>query len=271
MIFVNGMESDTVSALDRGLMYGDGVFRTFPLRQGRAVLWQRHYAKLAADCGALRILCPAANILERDMAVISARHPDCVVKIVITRGTGPRGYAIPHDAIPTRIVTANPIPAFEPAHDAPACRVHLCSTRLGVQPALAGLKHLNRLENVLARSEWNDPAIGEGLMRDPDDNIVCGTMSNLFVFEQGVLLTPPVTRCGVAGVQRALVLELAHARNVPTRVTEITLDRLLAAEESFLVNSVSGIRAIGTLGRRTWNAAPLTARVTKWLADAQDH
>ncbi len=271
MTLINGIESDTVSAHDRGLMYGDGVFRTFLLRAGRPLLWQRHYAKLAVDCLALRIDCPPADSFERDLTVIAARRPDCVVKIVVTRGSGPRGYAIPRVAMPTRIVAASDLPAVAQSHYTRGVRVHLCHTRLAAQPALAGVKHLNRLENVLARSEWSDPEIAEGLMRDTGGNVISGTMSNLFVVERGTLLTPQLAHCGVAGVQRALVLELAQAGKVQTGETDIGMDRLLAADEAFLINSVIGICKIAALERRTWGAAPLTAKVREWLADAQNH
>ena len=108
-------------------------------------------------------------------------------------------------------------------------------------------------------------------MCDSDDNVICGTMSNVFVVEGGVLATPPLERCGVAGVQRALVLELARARQVETRVSEISIDRLLAADELFVVNSVIGIWQIAMIGRRKWDPAPLTAKVRDWLSHAQDH
>jgi len=270
MNLINGTEGNTVSARDRGLMYGDGVFRTFLLHGGRPVLWQRQYTKLASDCKALRIDCPPADSFEQDLTAIAARHPDCVVKIVVTRGSGPRGYAIPHTATPTRVVFASELPAYPQSHYASGVRVRLCRVRLGTQPALAGVKHLNRLENVLARSEWSDPEIAEGLMCDSDDNVICGTMSNLFMVEHGILLTPRLTRCGVAGVQRELVLELAQANKVEARVTDISIDRLLAAEELFLVNSVIGQWQVAALDRKTWGRGPLTMQFRSWLADAQE-
>ena len=149
-------------------------------------------------------------------------------------------------------------------------RAQLCRTRLGVQPALAGIKHLNRLEHVLARSEWNDPDIAEGLMCDSDGNVVCGTMSNLFLVEGGILTTPSVARCGVAGVQRSRVLERAQAEKVGTRESDISVERLLSADELFVVNSVIGVWQIARLDRKTWGAAPMTTHVRNWLSDGQD-
>lgn len=270
MNLVNGIEIDTVSAYDRGLMYGDGVFRTLAMRRGRPLLWPRHYAKLAADCKALRIDCAAADIFERDLAAIAARQSDCVVKIVVTRGCGPRGYAILDATAPTRIVAASALPVYPQSYCDSGVRVHLCRTRLALQPALAGIKHLNRLENVLGRSEWSDPEIAEGLMCDIDGNVICGTMSNVFLVTEGVLQTPQLARCGVAGVQRERVLELAQANDVQARLCDISIGQLLAADELFVVNSVIGVWQVVTLDRRTWKVGLLTMQIRAWLEDAQE-
>ncbi len=270
MNLVNGVESDAISVRDRGLAYGDGVFRTFTLRGGKPLSWQRQHAKLTTDCKALHIVCPAAQIFERDLALIAARQPDCVVKIIVTRGSSPRGYGIPAEATQTRIVSAGPLPDYPQRYYDRGVRVHMCRVRLAAQPALAGIKHLNRLENVLARSEWNDPEIAEGLLCDADGNVICGTMTNLFLVKDGALLTPDLARCGVAGVQRERVLELAQANKIPTRIASVSIDELLAAAELFLVNSVIGVWPIAALDRKTWSAGQMTALIRRWLNDAQD-
>jgi len=270
MNLVNGVESDAISVRDRGLMYGDGVFRTFLLRGGKPLQWPRQYAKLAADCGALRIACPSADVLERDLAAVAMRFPDYVVRITITRGSGERGYAIPVAVSPVRVVSASPLPDYPQRHYERGVRVHLCRLRLAAQPALAGIKHLNRLENVLARAEWSDPEIAEGLLCDADDNVICGTMSNVFVVSGDELVTPDLARCGVSGVQRELVIELARINNVPARIANVSIDELLAADELFLVNSVIGVWQIAACGRKSWSPGPMTAQIRRWIEHAQD-
>ncbi len=270
MNLVNGVERAAIDANDRGLMYGDGVFRTFPLHGGKAWQWNRQYAKLATDCQALRITCPAISILADDLAAIAARYSDCVVKIIVTRGSGPRGYALPGKVTPTRIVTATPLPDYTKLHFERGVRVHLCRLRLSTQPALAGIKHLNRLENVLARAEWGDPDIAEGILCDAVDEVVGGTMTNLFVVRDGALSTPDLTGCGVAGVTRELVMELAQKHRMPARIAAISIDDLLAADEVLLVNSVIGVWQIAALGSKTWKAGRLTPEVRNWLRHARD-
>lgn len=241
MIVVNGAPGTEVSALDRGLAYGDGVFRTFPARRGMPLHWSRQYAKLAQDCAALRLTVPDAQALAADVRTACGEAAYAAVKIVITRGVGERGYRYKGDEDPTRIVYA------EAALDAPAAastegvKVRLCSTRLSHQPALAGIKHLNRLENVVARAEWNDSQTAEGLMCDAEENIISGTMTNVFIVKDGVLATPRLDLCGVAGVTRERVLEAATRLDIPATVMTCTLKDVLRADEVFLVNSLAGL------------------------------
>lgn len=269
MNLVNGVESESISVRDRGLMYGDGVFRTFRLHRGKPVLWLRQYAKLAADCEVLRLVCPAADVLGRDLVAVAMRFPDCVIRIVITRGSGERGYAIPAAASPVRVVSASPLPDYPQRYYDHGVRVQLCRIRLAAQPALAGIKHLNRLENVLARAEWSDPGIAEGLLCDLDGKVICGTMSNVFLVQGDELVTPDLAHCGVAGVQRELVIELARTNGIATRIAYVSIDELLAAGELFLVNSVIGVWPIAAFGQKSWHPGPVTAQVRRWIEHAE--
>jgi 4-amino-4-deoxychorismate lyase len=271
MILVNGASSQFIDARDRGLAYGDGVFRTFPMQSGRPVAWSRQYKKLDTDCAAMQIACPGEAVLKQDLAAVASHEPDCVIKIIVTRGIAERGYAIPVAAIPTRIVLSTPAPDYPASYFEAGIRVHLCRLRLSSQPASTGIKHLNRLENVLARMEWNDPDIAEGLLCDADDYLIGGTMSNVFVAKDGKLTTPALDRCGIAGVTRERIMELSRDRGIAVRIGKITIDELLAADEIFLTNSVIGIWQIAAIDRRTWARGSLTTKIRSWLQNAQDH
>jgi 4-amino-4-deoxychorismate lyase len=271
MNLVNGVAGDVIGVRDRGFSYGDGVFRTFTLRGAKPAMWRRQYAKLAQDCRVLNIKCPHAETLERDLALIGAAEPDCVVKIIVTRGESARGYAAPVKATATRVVLSSPLPEFPAHYCEKGVQVRLCRMRLAAQAALAGVKHLNRLESVMARAEWSDANIAEGLMCDADDNLICGTMSNVFLIRGDRLLTPDLTRCGVSGVMRDLVLELAHSHKIPAQAAMIGIDDLLAADAAFLVNSVIGLWPVAALDRKTWSAGGLTVRFQQWIRDAQSH
>lgn len=247
LALVNGSPAGVISPFERGLAFGDGVFRTLVMAAGEPLWWPDHQAKLAADCRQLGLAAPSRSEWEQDLAWIAARQPDSVVKLMVSRGPGPRGYRLPDLALPTRIAIASPLPGFpDPLRDSGAT-LRVCDLRLGHQPRLAGAKHLNRLENVLARMEWDDPAIDEGILLDQDGNVVSGVMTNLFVRREGAWLTPRLDRCGVAGVTRARLLPVLAAREA-----RFGLDTLLAADALLLCNSLIRLRWVARLGERTW-------------------
>lgn len=267
MILVNGVAVDSVAATDRGLAYGDGVFRTLLSREGRLKWWPWHYRKLEHDSAALAIPCPSEAVLAKDIALATGRSGNEIVKIIVTRGSGARGYAPPQPSSTTRIVMTAAPPAYPEEFSRSGVKVHWCRTRLSSQPRLAGIKHLNRLENVLARAEWSDSAIPEGLLLDQGGHIIGGTMTNLFIVEDGRVLTPGLAQCGVAGVTRERILQAAAKQGVSCGEAPITQERLFEAQEALLVNSVIGVWQIRECAGRSWAAGAYCGRVREWLDD----
>lgn len=270
MTLVDGSPGSAISADDRGFTYGDGVFRTLVLRGGIAQWWPRQYGKLAADCRALDIVPPSDADLRNDIRIIAAQMPDCVLRITVTRGSGGRGYAAPLQPQPRRVVTTAPLPEYPSLWAERGVAVRLCRLRLAEQPRLAGIKHLNRLENVLARAEWDDPEIAEGLLLDGAGHVIEGTRCNLFIVEEGGLVTPDLSRCGVAGVTRDLVMEAANHHGLRCRTEAISRERLIAAREVLLVNSLIGVWPVTVLEEHRWTDFRVAPLVRKWL-DAFDH
>jgi len=268
MILVDGLPSAVVPADDRGLAYGDGVFRTLAMRNGVAELWPLQYSKLAADCRALDIEPPAESDLQRDLARIAREIPDCALRISVTRGSGGHGYVIPQQPVIRRMVSASPLPKYPESWPRSGVKVRYCDIRLSAQPRLAGIKHLNRLENVMARAEWSDSEIAEGLLLDLDGNVIEGTRSNLFLVEERGLVTPDLTRCGVAGVTRERVIDAAADLGVRCSIELVNMTRLEAATEIFLVNSLIGVWPVSGLGEKRWSDFAMAARVRKWLDDS---
>lgn len=270
MILVNGVAADSVAATDRGLAYGDGVFRTLLISHGKPQCWSRHYRKLAQDCAALAMACPPKDVLAGELALAAGATGDGVGKIVVTRGSGARGYAAPQPSAPTRIVMVSASPQHPEAFLRSGVKVHLCRIRLSSQPRLAGVKHLNRLENVLARAEWNDPSIAEGLLLDEEGHAISGTMTNLFIVEGGSVLTPRLSRCGIAGVTRERVMETATSQGMDCREDHLPWQRVLDAQEVLLVNSVIGAWHVRECGNRRWEPGGFTGRVREWLDEKED-
>jgi len=269
-VLVDGRARDTIGIGDRGLAFGDGVFRTIAVRAGRPLNLRWHLRRLASDCAALGLPVPGEALLAGEIAQVAPG--DGVVKVILTRGDSTRGYAPVPGAAPTRIVAGFPPVRHEASRARDGVAVRRCSLTLSEQPRLAGVKSLNRLENVLARAEWDDVSIAEGLLGDPRGHVVEGVVSNVFVVKDQRVRTPELTRCGVIGAQRERVRELLGAAGVECSEADIGWDELEAADEVFLTNSLIDAWPVARLGSRTWPVGPVTRRVQAMIAqdDARD-
>lgn len=249
---------DTVPFANRGLHYGDGVFETMRVHRGGVPLWPRHLARLRDGATRLGIAVPSPAFIEARIAELIAGVESGVLKLLLTRGEGGRGYAPPAEAVPVWTLALHPLPAT-PA----ALRLHSCETRLAIQPALAGIKHCNRLEQVLARAEVERAGCEEGLMCDTDGRPVCATAANLLAFDGRRWRTPVLARCGVAGVLRGWLLEQGLLQEAVLSMQEVA-----SAEALALCNAVRGILPVATLGAQRWRAHPATTELQARLAMA---
>ena len=257
----------TVPVLDRGLQYGDALFETIACTDGQPRLLGRHLQRLAAGCRRLGIEVGDAAALAHDAQTLARGTSRSIVKLLVTRGAGrARGYALTGGERATRIALRHAWPAEDPASQEQGVRVRLATLRLGENPALAGLKHCNRLEQVQARREWTDPTIADSLLFSSSGALVSGTMSNVFLVRGSKLLTPLIDRCGVLGVMRALVLEIAVAAGIAAEERRLEMTDLETAEELFLTNSVTGIRPVRELEGRQRARGPMTQRLQAELA-----
>lgn len=265
---VNGVTQACVDVRDRGLAYGDGVFRTLRMHGGVARDWQQHYAKLVHDCAALSLPCPDKLTWQQDLTAVAKDAPDCIVKMLVTRGCAARGYQISVPSNPTRLTMAFDLPSYSAQSERAGVRIRVCRLRLARQPRLAGIKHLNRLENVLARSEWDDSEISEGLLFDSEDQLVGGTASNVFLIRAATLLTPDLCGAGVAGVQRARIIEAAARLNVAVEIGRLSRQDLALADAILLCNSVFGIWGVRQLEERYFQPHALISRLRHELERA---
>ncbi|MBB5017650.1 4-amino-4-deoxychorismate lyase [Chitinivorax tropicus] len=241
MILVNGRPLETVAANDRGLAYGDGVFRTLPIRDGMIAGWAWHLALLARDCQTLHLPMPTLDLLADEMRQCIAGIETGVAKITVTRGEGPRGYRIDPACAPTRILQATAGWPYQDAQLQQGIRLIRCRTQVTVQPALAGAKTLNRLDSVLARREWQDSQVFDGLMADQTGAWLETTMCSLFVEYQGALWLPDLAHAGVSGLSREVCLTCCRQLSIPVIMGRIDDNILANADAVMVANSLIGL------------------------------
>lgn len=262
----NGSPCTESAVSSRALQYGDGVFRTALYHQGELIDWSLHLQKLAEDCQALQITPPDDGALTAEAHEVAQGRGTATIKLIVARQYAGRGYR------PSGSQSERWVMALEAsAADVPAYRRGIVTTlspvTISEQPMLAGVKHLNRLDQVLASCDW--PAdVQEALMRDSAGRLICGTRSNLFVVRNGELLTPKLDRCGIAGIMRLKVLECSRRMNLKHHQIDLLPQDLAQAEEVFLTNSLIGIWPLRQLGAQVWTAP---GQVTRQLMAAIDH
>lgn len=266
-VLINGSPGDRLSIQDRGLQYGDGLFETVAVRAGQPLCWQEHLTRLEDGCRRIGLRFPGQRVLTDEAESLLNGTEHAVLKLTLTRGTTGRGYRPSPDAETTRILSLHPWPDYPPERRQAGVHVRVCNTRLGSNPVLGGMKHLNRLEQVMARGEWDDPAIAEGLMQNQAGDVIEGTMSNLFVYRAGVLMTPDVGECGIAGIIRGRVMSLANDMAIDAMIATIDLHDVESADELFLCNSLIGVWPVTAVGEKTYPVGEVTCAIRDRLVE----
>jgi 4-amino-4-deoxychorismate lyase len=266
-ILINGAPSASVSVLDRGFQYGDGIFETLAVVNGAPLLWDRHMQRFFRGATRLGLKAPAEELLRRETEQVCRGAPRGVLKIMLTRGVSGRGYAPGAETMPTRTVGLLPWPDYPVERRTHGVPVQFCHTLITRHNVLAGLKHLNRLEQILGRMELSGDC-AEGLMQDETGHVIEGTMTNLFVVSRGTLLTPDLSRSGVAGIMRDLVLERAPVLSIDSRVAGLKREDILDGDEVFLTNSLVGVWPVRRIEAREYPVGPITRRIQEAVRDA---
>lgn len=263
-ILINGEERTTINISDRGLQYGDGLFETMAVHNGTINLWDDHWQRLKSGCERLLIALPDKKIVEEEIKFLCKKKSETkfVIKLIVTRGEGQRGYCCSKNQGVTRILSAYSWPEQPEKNKTEGVSVRYCDTLLSENPRLAGIKHLNRLEQVLARNEWSGNEYQEGLMLNVNNHVVDGTMSNIFMVKGNQIITPDLSLSGVAGVMRKNIIKLAEKINLPVCIKKLDKNSLENSDELFLTNSLFGIWPVKSLGDISF---PKTGKITKTL------
>jgi 4-amino-4-deoxychorismate lyase len=266
-VWVNGLPGGGLSPLERGLHYGDGLFETLACVGGRPRFLALHLERLREGCARLGIEFPAPEELRREILEAASGADRSIVKVLLTRGPAvARGYGTSGAERPTRLTLRYGWEAEDPRLAADGVRVRTAALRLAENPALAGLKHLNRLEQVLARRESPATAFAEALMFSSGGRLISGIMSNVFLVEGGALRTPLLDRCGVAGIMRQVVLREAARAGIQAVETALEGADLERTRELFLTSAVTGVRPVRELDGRACAPGAVTRELQRRLA-----
>lgn len=265
--FVNGVAGGNVDPGDRGLAYGDGLFETMAVRGGQVPRLAYHFERLAEGCERLGMAAPDFDIVGAEIRTRVADRERAVAKLVVTRGTGARGYRPPVRAELTRILGIFPWPDRDASHYTRGIVLASSSVPIGDNPRLAGLKTLARLEQVLAQIELADTA-DEALQMRTSGQVVGGTTSNVFVVRDGHVSTPALETCGVGGIMRRIVIETCVREGIAVDERDLVDADMHVADEVFVTNALAGVRPVREYDGRAYAVGPVTHRLQQAIHDA---
>jgi len=264
-VLINGIASGYVSVTDRGLHYGDGVFETIACAGNKPVFIQQHLNRMESGARELEIPFPDRQLFLDDInCLLRGGDSNGVIKLILTRGRGKRGYRYEAGQIPTRICMISAWPDYVADWREHGIATRFCRTQASINPRLAGIKSLNRLDSVLASTELGT-AFNEGFLSDIDGNVIEGTMSNIFAVLDNALVTPDLSRCGINGIMRGQIIDIAHNNNIKVVTRNITRDELLESREIFVSNSVIGACVVKQLEKQFYYTDTMTKTISKLL------
>ena len=274
LAYVNGRlvpeENAVVSVLDRGFLYGDGLFESFRVHRGRPFRWRQHWQRLEQGAAFLKLALPWTEAALLDAAmdlVLRNQVPECLLRLTVSRGVGVRGYSIQGADTPTLVMTTHPL--ISPDGPLPLWRLHTASIRVPAGDRLAQYKTCNKLPQIMARTEAEQAGCDEAILLNTFDQVAEAASSNLFWFDGNVLCTSPLEAGLLAGVTRGVVLELAGQLGWPVREESVPVANLLSADGVFLSLSTLGVVEASTIDgqelRRSERIAELRAAYEKLL------
>ena len=269
MVLVNGQPAHSIDVSDRGMHYGDGVFETMVVIDKHIRFLDSHLERLNKGCRRLSLVIPDLEILKTEFEEVLSSNTASpfIIKLLLTRGSGGRGYGIPENSRTTRIITTHDFPDKVMRFWEDGLQLHVCKQPLAINASLAGIKHLNRLEQVLASSERTDQLYDEGIMLSTSGNVIEGTMSNLFWVKDGIYFTPDLTNCGIEGVIRSKVIDLLANMNIELMTGNYLLEDVLKADKVFMTNSTMLIAQVVSVDDRQWSLDEELEQLRKSVAE----
>ncbi len=257
IVLINGAKQSKISIFNRNSQFGDGLFETCLVENKKILFWINHFARLNRGCKQLKISKVDELVWLSDVkkALSLCSYDRCVVKLILSRGESQRGYGFKDDIKPVRAVI---ISELQKATLSNSFSLEYCQSGYDSNPKLAGIKHCNRLEQVLARSDLKSD---EGIMMDENRNVISVTQGNIYAIHGNTLITPKLDKCGVEGTRRAVILDLAKLLGIKVKVEALSVEKLGQADEVFISNSIIGIQSISQIGEISFGESPITKKI----------
>ena len=257
IVLINGAKQSKISIFNRNSQFGDGLFETCLVENKKILFWINHFDRLNRGCKQLKITKVDESVWLSDVkkALSLCNYDRCVVKLILSRGESQRGYGFKDDIKPVRAVI---ISELQKATLNNSFSLEYCQSGYDSNPKFAGIKHCNRLEQVLARAGLKSD---EGIMLDENCNVISVTQGNIYAIHGNTLITPKLDKCGVEGTRRAVILDLAKLQGIKVRVEALSVEKLGQADEVFISNSIIGIQSISQIGEISFGESPITKKI----------
>jgi len=257
IVLINGAKQSKISIFNRNIQFGDGLFETCVIENKKILFWVNHFARLNKGCEQLKISRVDESVWLSDVkkALSLCSYDRCVVKLILSRGESLRGYGFKDDIKPVRAVIVSELQKV--TFNKSFC-LEYCQSGYDSNPKLAGIKHCNRLEQVLARAGLKSD---EGIMLDENHNVISVTQGNIYAIHGNSLITPKLDKCGVEGTRRDVILDLAKLLGIKVKVDTLSVEKLGQADELFISNSIIGIQSISQIGDISFSENLITKKI----------
>jgi len=253
------VEDGQVSIVDRGFLYGDGLFETLRLVEGRPFKWASHWQRFQQGCQALKLPLdpdPDAWLGRIQSLVETNQSPECMVRIQISRGLGPRGYGMPSEVQATQVITMHTAPTLSPSTPL-SWTLTVASLKCPGSWALHGCKHSNRLFQILVKQEALTQGVDDAIVLNDQDHLTETSSANVFLIHEGCVKTPSLSSGILPGTTRRLLLDLCKELGIPQLETECPAEMLAEAESVFVSLSSYGLVHASQVQDRHFSLHPM--------------
>ena len=257
VVLIDGEVESKISIFNRNMQYGDGLFETCVAKDSQVLFWENHFDRLNNGCKRLKIKKIANSVWLKDIkkALSLSSENNCIVKLILSRGNSLRGYSYSKDIEPIRVVIVSKLNEYKTKK---TYSLEYAMSGFHSNPKLAGIKHCNRLEQIMARTNM---LADEAIMLDESKSIISVTQGNLYFIFGNKLVTPKLDKCGVIGSRRSIILELSRFINLEVAEDEISIKQLEKANEVFVSNSLIGIQPVTSIGDYCLTNNPITEKI----------